>query len=414
MPLKDLDLKYFQEKPPSKKTMYSHGEGLSVRVTPKGKVTFQYKYYNKVTSKRGEVTIGVYPNLSLSDAKKIHREMMLQVQKGKDPRVEQKKEQVDNVESLTFNELYDEWYNIIHVKHNPSNSAINKRSYVLHMKDKIGHYKADELTTPVIMNFFKPLIKNKNGIAEKLLGNFKQMYDYGFMNGKVLTHPLMSVKPKLAGIEKGKNTIYFEPHQLAQFLYVLDNAKMLRRNKIINELLLHYGCRPSELYKAERHHLDFKNNIWTVPWENHKNGKYWNSPLLRPIVSGVKELWLELIELSNSSKLVCTIQKNSNKITNTYMNNCLGFLEKKINKGGILYNDLPVELPHFSPYIFRKTSRTLWGGLEDVYVHQTCEKMQGRALGESDKYDFHKYIPQMIPIYERWWEFVQNLRVKGA
>ncbi|WP_174274249.1 Arm DNA-binding domain-containing protein, partial [Sphingomonas bacterium] len=61
----------------------SYCPGLSVRVTPEGRKTFNVKYRYGVTQKR--MTIGVYPRISLAAARQRAMDAMRQVDDGADP-----------------------------------------------------------------------------------------------------------------------------------------------------------------------------------------------------------------------------------------------------------------------------------------------------------------------------------------
>jgi hypothetical protein len=60
------------------------GEGLGVRVSAKGKISFQmrFRWLNKPERK----TLGVYPYMSLTEARLKHRHMVTELNAGRDPR----------------------------------------------------------------------------------------------------------------------------------------------------------------------------------------------------------------------------------------------------------------------------------------------------------------------------------------
>ncbi|MCV5296591.1 tyrosine-type recombinase/integrase, partial [Escherichia coli] len=70
----------------------------------------------------------------------------------------------------------------------------------------------------------------------------------------------------------------------------IDGSRMVPKYRAFIKLLLHFGCRSSELITARVGDFDFINKVWTVPPERHKTGEITGEPLKRPIIEPVEEL----------------------------------------------------------------------------------------------------------------------------
>lgn len=68
MALTDKWLKAHLNKPQEKRFEKAHREGLFVRVSLNGAITFQYRYYLRDLKKYDRATIGYYPEMSLAAA----------------------------------------------------------------------------------------------------------------------------------------------------------------------------------------------------------------------------------------------------------------------------------------------------------------------------------------------------------
>lgn len=67
MALSDAWLKANKDKPRDKVEVKTDRDGLSVRVSPKGKITFQLRY--RYNGKAMRMDIGTYPGTSLKEAR---------------------------------------------------------------------------------------------------------------------------------------------------------------------------------------------------------------------------------------------------------------------------------------------------------------------------------------------------------
>ena len=75
-------------------------DGLSVRVSPKGKITFQMRF--RYQGKQARLDLGSYPNLSLQEAREELKDMKRILETGHDPRVHKKIELHKVSNALTF------------------------------------------------------------------------------------------------------------------------------------------------------------------------------------------------------------------------------------------------------------------------------------------------------------------------
>ena len=76
-------------------------DSLSVRVTPHGKIIFQYRYRFQGKAKRYD--LGSYPSISLSDARSIIPELKGIVEKGYDVKTVKRWTSQLSLDSITLN-----------------------------------------------------------------------------------------------------------------------------------------------------------------------------------------------------------------------------------------------------------------------------------------------------------------------
>ena len=83
-------------------------DGLSARLSPKGKVTYtlRYQYFGKA----GRVDVGSYPLMSLKEARVEIQRLKKKLEQGYDPKVIRLVEKQTIAGASTLNKLFTDWY----------------------------------------------------------------------------------------------------------------------------------------------------------------------------------------------------------------------------------------------------------------------------------------------------------------
>ncbi len=105
MAISDTKLRTIYGKPYSGPQEVADADGLSVRISPKGVIQFQYRY--RWHGKPNRLGLGRYPSLSLKDARQITADLRKLYFSGTDPRT-YFEEKVDN--SMTVAQCLDYWF----------------------------------------------------------------------------------------------------------------------------------------------------------------------------------------------------------------------------------------------------------------------------------------------------------------
>ena len=88
---------------------YSDGGGLFLLVNRTGKY---WRYSYRYLEKQKNLALGVFPDLGLFDARRLHELAREQLAKGEDPGEVKRRERLQAIEaaSATFEAVGDEWY----------------------------------------------------------------------------------------------------------------------------------------------------------------------------------------------------------------------------------------------------------------------------------------------------------------
>ncbi|MBO9493812.1 integrase family protein [Thalassotalea sp. G20_0] len=392
MSLTDAWLKANHKKNREKSDVKTDGDGLSARVSPKGKITWQLRY--RFNGKADRADIGSYPNLSLKEARRESERLKGQLEKGFNPKIVLKMEKQAIITATSLASLYELWHES-YCKKNKANHQDIKRSFEIHVFPTIGTLPAKEVTLHQWLAILEGLADNIPSIAERVLTNAKQMLKFGvkrhLLENNVLAH-INAVED--LSVRKNVDTRSLKPQEIQQVWEAIELSRMATKNKLFLKLCLVFGCRNGELRISEKKHFDLENRLWIVPPENHKLGKLTSNPLTRPIIP-------EIIPLIEQAILLCD---GKYLFTNSGSKEVMGRrapLALPYNIMQWLRKNRKVEMEHWSVHSLRKTARTNWSTLTEPHV---AEIMLGHKLpGEWQVYDHHLYIEEQAEAYSKWW-----------
>lgn len=107
MPLNDTKLRRIDGKPYDGPDELPDGGGLSARISPKGLITFQYRY--RFNGKPVRLKLGTYGKLSIKEAREAMEQCKKWLEEGKDPAVQRKLVKEQAASSPSISVLVDEW-----------------------------------------------------------------------------------------------------------------------------------------------------------------------------------------------------------------------------------------------------------------------------------------------------------------
>jgi integrase len=403
MALTDTWLRLNSGKPQPSVTEKADREGLSVRTSLKGKMTFQLRF--RFANKHQRVDIGTYPLISLKEARDKAQRFRAELEQGIDPRIIKRTEKLKNIETATLSDLFYRWYETYCVDHKIIHHDI-KRSFEIHILPEFGPLPPDRVSVDQWLTLLEKVRKTTPAIAERLLINIKQLMSWASRRKLIESNTLATISAKRdLNIQKKPGSRFLAEDELVLFLLALDRTRIARKNKLFLLLCLIYGCRNGELRKAKKVHFNFEQMIWTIPAENHKSGKATGKPLIRPITDDTALLIKECMRLSPTSKYI---------ITNAGSNEPMGTaaplsLPKNIRQW--LRRHQGVEMQHWSIHDLRKTARTNFSTLTQPHI---AELMLGHKLpGEWQTYDQHQYLAEQTECLIKWVARLKTLTSKS-
>jgi integrase len=369
-------------------------EGLSVRVSQKGRITFQLRYRHARAAKR--LDLGSYPLMSLKDARAEAQRLKGRLEQGHDPKTVRLLEKQAILKADTVEELFRQWHEAYCSKNKKGHHDI-LRSFELHVFPKIGRLPADQVTLHEWLDLLEKQAEMRPGIAERILINAKQMLKWAVRRRLIGANPLAGINAREdLRIRKVPGSRTLSHDEIARLWRAIDGSRIVAKNKLFLKLCLVYGCRNGELRLAEKSHFDFERGVWTVPPENHKLGHASGKPLLRPIIPATEVLLREAIALSGEGRYVFT-NNGSDAPMGTSAPLALPY-----NVMQWLRRHERYEMEHWSVHDLRRTARTNFSSLTEPHI---AEIMLGHKMpGAWRVYDHYDYLPEQAKAYAAWAE----------
>ncbi|OPF64402.1 site-specific integrase [Hydrogenophaga sp. H7] len=374
-------------------------EGLGVRITPKGKITFQMRY--RYQGKPRRLDLGSYPLMSLKEARSEAQRLRARHEQGHDPQVVRLLEKQAIIKADSVEQLFRQWYDAYCQKNKKGHHDI-LRSFELHVFPVIGKLPAEQVSLHEWLNLLEKHATVRPGIAERILINAKQMLKWAVRRKLIATSALAGINAKEdLQIKKLPGSRTLSGDEINRLWRAVERSRMAAKNRLFLKLCLIYGCRNGELRQAEKTHFDFARGVWTVPAGNHKLGHATGKPLLRPITPEIGPLIKEAMALSDGSRYL---------FTNTGSDEAMGTsapLALPYNVMQWLRRHEKFEMEHWSVHDLRRTARTNFSTLTAPHI---AEIMLGHRMpGAWQVYDHHDYLQEQAEAYTAWFKRLQTL-----
>jgi len=277
-------------KPEEKSRKLSDGAGLYLEVMPNGSKYWRLKY--RYSGKEKRLAFGVYPEVSLKEAREKRDEARKTLADGQDP--SQLKKQKKLTQYISSNNSFEiiarEW-------HTDRKSAWTERhaTYVLRRLEAdifpiLGFKAVQDITAPELLAALKKIeSRGAVDIAKRALQTTGQVFRYAIATGRAERDISSDLKGALK-TRKKENYSYLEARELPDFLSKLENYDGELQTKLAFKLLLLTFVRTGELRGAKWEEIDLEKNEWRIPAERMKMRTPHIVPLSTQAISILKEL----------------------------------------------------------------------------------------------------------------------------
>ncbi len=287
-------------KPKEKEYKLTDGGGLYLLVKPNGAKYWRFKY--RVLGKEKKLSIGVYPDISLADARLKREEARKIVALGGDPSEEKKAEklaQKANVEN-TFKAIALEWHEYKRPNWSKGYAEDLMEAFENDIFPYVGNRPVAEIKPLEMLEALRKL--EARGVLDKMRKirqACNQTFRYAIVTGRAENNPVSELAGALA-VQKHQHYPYLLAAELPEYLQSLSAYSGSSVTRIATRLLMLTGVRTIELRAAEWTEFNLDKGLWEVPIIRMKMRR----PHLVPLSEQVLELLLQLHAITGRFKLV--------------------------------------------------------------------------------------------------------------
>lgn len=287
------DLAVKKAKPRPKQYKLSDGDGLYLLVTTKGHRYWRFDF--RYADKRKTLALGVYPTVSLADARAKRDRAKDLLSEGKDPSQQRRIEKLTAGVSSgsTFKEIAEEWYAKLEREGRAKATMRKKRWFLETTYPMIGDRPICEITIPEILAVLRDV--EGRGLyesAQRLRATCSQVFRYAIATGRAERDITSDLKGALTTPKVKHRPAILDPKGVGELLRAIDGFQGQRTIKMALKLAPHVFVRPGELRHAEWDEFDFEANIWTIPDHKTKMRRPHKVPLSRQVITILKDLHL--------------------------------------------------------------------------------------------------------------------------
>lgn len=313
------DIKVRSIKPADKPIKVTDGQGMFLLVKPTGAKYWRLQY--RFGGKQKVLALGVYPIVSLAEARRKRDEAKKLVSDGIDPSEKKKETRIEQSGAFTFEAVARSWH-ATNRKWSEDHSRRVLKSLEDNLFPAIGKRNITELKTRDVLVPIKAVEKSgRLEVASRLQQRTTAIMRYAVQSGIIDYNPAQEMSGAVA-TGKRQHRPALELKRIPELLNRIENYKTGRKlTRLAVELTLLIFIRSSELRFARWSEINFETALWTIPAErtpiekvkNSHRGSKMRTPHLVPLSRQALDILEQIKEISGDYDLIFIGDHNPRK-----------------------------------------------------------------------------------------------------
>jgi len=392
-PLTDAKVK--NAKPGAKSRKMADGGGMYLLVDPKGGKYWRLKYRFE-GKERAPLALGVYPGVSLAEARGMRELARKQLASGIDPgQVKKARRAAKEAETKNgFEVVAREWYASKSHLWSASHAETVIGRLELDVFPPLGARPINEISAPELLKMLRR-IESRGALetAHRVRTICGQIFRYAIATGRCDRDPAADLRDALKPYKKGHLAAITDPNALAPLLQAIDAYKGTHTVRCALKLTPLLMARPGELRQAEWADIDFDAATWSIPAERMKMKQAHIVPLSVQAIAVLRDLH----ELTGRGK---------------YLFPCNGKSDRPMSEAAIAVALHKMGFKGIqTAHGFRATARTILDEVlqqrADFTEHQLAHAVRdpnGRA------YNRTTFLPERQQMMQLWADYLDGLK----
>ena len=391
MPLNDTAVR--NAKPSTKAVKLFDERGLYLEVSPAGGKWWRLKY--RIDGKEKRLSLGVYPDVSLKQARDRRDESRKLLADGIDPSDTRKaiKASRDKRDANSFEVVAREWFAKFSGTWDDKHGERTIRRFERDVFPWIGARPIGELTAPELLTVLRR-IESRGALetAHRALSNSGQIFRYAVATGRAERDPTGDLRGALPPARAKHFAATTEPTKLAQILRDMEGYKGSFIVRCALDLAPLVFVRPGELRRAEWADIDLDAAEWRYLVTKTQ------TPHVVPLATQAVQILRELQPLTGSGRYVFPSARSAHRPMSD--NAILAAMRR-----------MSISKEDMSGHGFRAVARTILdevlGVRPDFIEHQLAHAVKdpnGRA------YNRTAHLPERRKMMQQWADYLDKLK----
>jgi integrase len=389
------DAKIRHLRPGSEPRKVHDGGGLYLHIHPNGSRYWRLKF--RLARKERVFAIGVYPEVSLGDAREKALATRRLIRDGIDPVADRRKSRASN-SAETFQAIAEEWIESQSNEWSPTYVEAVKSALTANLYPQIGNLPVRSIDVPTMRNALL-LMEKRGALAalRKVRMWASGVFRHAVATGRAEGDPAATLRGTFKSHKPRNFAALTKPDEFAELMRRISSydGSIITRCGLL--LMAYTFTRTIELRAAKWSEFDLDKSTWKIPAERMKMGEEHIVPLSRQALAIIEELK----SLTSTSEFLFPNEKNSRKPmsenTLLYALYRLGYHKRSTVHG------------------FRSSASTLLNEeldfeadvIERQLAHQERNKVRGA-------YHRAQYLPKRREMMQAWADFIDKLAAKHA
>ncbi|WP_198684225.1 tyrosine-type recombinase/integrase [Pasteurella multocida] len=383
-------------KPQSKEYTLTDGYGLFLLILPSGIKSWRFNYARPITQKRTKISLGIYPAVSLAQARAKREEYRALLAQGIDPQEHKEQEQKAAISKIENSLLFiaERWKAKKAQEVEALTLKKNWRRMEAYLFPIIGNMPVNEIVPKVAIEALEPLYnQGKGDTLRRVIRLLNEVLNFAVNYGLIPFNPCLQIN-EVFSFGKSNNNPAINPKELPELIKTVMYSSVAIQTKLLFQFQLLTMVRPSEASNATWSEIDLEKALWTIPAKRMKK----RNPFVIPLSSQAIAILDKMKSISPKSEYVFQSWIKSNQPMSSQtinkMLSDLGYKDKQTAHG------------------LRTIGRTYLAEQRiDYEVAEMCiSHKTGTQTGKI--YDRADFLEQRKPVMQLWGDYVEKCSPK--
>lgn len=391
MALTDTQIK--KVKPTDKLQKLSDGGGLQLQVAPTGGKLWRWAY--RSGGKQKTMSLGTYPDVSLSQARELHSQGRKLLATGTDPMHKRKSDKVALLVATgnCFEAVAREWWAHWKVTRSESHTGYVIRRLEADVFPAIGARPVSAIEAPELVAMVKAVAqRGALDIAKRCLQMCSQVFRYAIAHGKAARNPATDIRPSdILPARVKENYARIDAKELPALLRKIEGYQGKPTTRLAIKLMALTFVRTTELIEARWVEFDLPAARWDIPAERMKM----KTPHTVPLSSQAIQVLQVLQEVTGGRALLFPGERDHDKsMSNNTILKALEIMGYKHRMTGHGFRGIASTVLHEQGY-------------DHAHIELQLAHMERNST--SAAYNHALYLKQRAAMMQGWGDYLEGL-----